>query len=290
MQHEGNSMLENGDSLLSPAAAHRMGANRARLAGVGAGDRLAIISHELRNALGVVRNATRLLGRHRTDLPGVSGVQRLIERQVGLMNRYIVDLLEDPLVSTDSDPLHLQRTDLSVVVRNSIEAIAPDIALRRHRLTVTLPGEPMWLQVDGERLEQAFSNLLLNAAKYTPKGGDIEVILERRAEHACVCVRDSGIGMAEDLLPRIFGLYIQADDRARHTRTGFGIGLAVVRNFVELHGGHVFAVSAGPGKGSEFTVLLPAPRVVVADQTAGDGASPSGCAQTKQSSDMLAIL
>ena len=219
-------------------------------------ERIAIISHEMRNSLGVVRNAARLLRMQNTAI-GIESARVLIERHVGQMSRHIEDLLESARPNGHSGELRLSHLDLRVTVENCVEAIAPDMWRRGHHVEVTLPAEALWLHADGARLEQSISNLLINAAKYTPDGGDIAVIVERIGESASVRVRDSGIGIAPEQLPKVFGMYVQVDAVAPRAEGGHGIGLAVVRTLIESHGGSVSASSPGLGLGSEFTVLLP---------------------------------
>ena len=137
-------------------------------------------------------------------------------------------------------------------------AIAPDMARHGHRLVVSLPPDALWVHADVTRLEQVFSNLLINAAKYTPDGGDIALTMERIGAHACIRFCDSGIGISAAMLERIFQLFAQVDAQDARAEGGRGIGLAVVRDMVEAHGGSVQATSAGLGLGSQFTVLLPA--------------------------------
>src|SRR5689334_20773054 len=155
-------------------------------------DHIAIISHELRNALGVVRNAARLL-RLQVGADGVERARVLIERQMGLMTLHVEDLLN---ASRDGRPRaqQLAYVDLCSVLGHSVDAIAPDFARRGHRLSVNLPANALWVLADGARLEQVFSNLLINAGKYTRDGGDIAVTLDSTEEHARVRIRDSGIG------------------------------------------------------------------------------------------------
>jgi signal transduction histidine kinase len=219
-------------------------------------DDIALISHELRNSLGVVRNAARLL-RFPVGASGIDQARVLIERHVGQMGRHVEDLLAAAQPAGRSKALRLAHADLRTIVEQAVSAIAADLARRSHRLTVHLPAEALWVHVDTARLEQVFSNLLINAAKYTPDGGDIVVTLERQDAHACIRVSDSGIGIAPAVLLRVFDMFAQADAAAACSEGGSGIGLAVVRNVVELHGGSVRAASAGLGLGSEFTVLLP---------------------------------
>jgi signal transduction histidine kinase len=218
---------------------------------------IAEISHELRNSLSVVRNAARLL-RLPIGASGIDGARVLIERHVGQMSRFVEDLLNDSLVNGHKKTLRLSHIDLRAVVGNSIDAIASELTRRGHRLAINLPVEPLWVHADGARLEQVFSNILINAAKYTPDGGEIAVTMERLGEQVSIRIRDSGIGIAPELIARVFDMFVQADPAALRAEGGHGIGLAVVRNLVELHGGSVCATSAGLDAGSEITVLLPA--------------------------------
>jgi signal transduction histidine kinase len=220
-------------------------------------DRLAVISHELRNSLSVVRYAARLFGAQETVSGVIASAQLLIERQVGQMSRLIEDLLDGSRISGPGS-LQRQRIDLRDLVKQVTEGIALDIGRRGHRLTVNLPDYPVWLDADPGRLEQVFSNLLMNAAKYSHDHGDITLTVQRESDYASVRVRDCGIGIAAEILPCVFGLFVQAEPSAPRSEAGHGIGLAVVRSFVELHGGSVTATSGGLGRGSEFTVLLPA--------------------------------
>ena len=205
----------------------------------------------------VVRNAAGLL-RGRSSADGIERARVLIERHVGQMNRHIEDLLD--AAPSAGKRMHCGRPAWTCErsSENAVEAIAPDCAQRGHRLVVNLPVEALWMHADSARLEQVFSNLLINAAKYTPDAGEITVTLELLEDHASVRIRDSGIGIAPAQLSRIFEMFVQVDATARHAEGGRGIGLAVVRDLVEMHGGTVEAMSAGLNLGSEFTVLLPA--------------------------------
>jgi signal transduction histidine kinase len=259
MQHFGRAGLipSNAVQLVRPPQLSR--AEQLALAYRVRDDRLAVISHELRNSLGVVRNAARLLGAPQTVAGTIEKARLLIERQVGQMSRLVEDLL-DGSRTCGPGSLQRQRIDLRIIVKQVIEAIESDIGRRGHRLTVDLPDYPVWLDADPGRMEQVFANLLINAAKYTHDGGDITLTVERQLEYASVRIRDSGIGIAAEVLPCVFGLFLQAEPSAPYSEAGHGIGLAVVRNFVEMHGGCVTVTSDGLGRGSEFTVLLPAPR------------------------------
>jgi signal transduction histidine kinase len=218
-------------------------------------DEIAMISHELRNSLGVVRNAARLL-RFPAGEAGIDGARVLIERHVGQMSRHIEDLL-DTSQHRDKKALRRSHVDLRTIVEFAVNATAPDMARRGHRLAVSLPSDALWVHADVARLEQVFSNLLINAAKYTPDGGDIALTLERMGAHACIRFCDSGIGISTAMLDRVFQLFAQADASDARAEGGHGIGLAVVRDLVEAHEGSVQATSAGLGLGSQFTVMLP---------------------------------
>lgn len=219
-------------------------------------DEIAMISHELRNSLGVVRNAARLL-RFSVGEKGIEAARVLIERHVGQMTRHIEELLDAPH-GTHKKTLQLTHADLRTVVELAVNAVASDMARHGHRLSVSLPPDALWVHADIVRLEQVFSNLLINAAKYTPDGGDIALSMERLGEHACIRFCDSGIGIPAAMLARVFQLFHQVDAQDARAEGGRGIGLAVVRDLVEAHGGTVQATSGGLGLGSQFTVLLPA--------------------------------
>ena len=221
-------------------------------------DRVAVISHELRNSLGVVRNAARLL-RSPVDTARVERARTLIERHVAQMNRHIEHLLDPAALDRPKDALQLSYVDLRTILKNSVDAVAADCAQRGHRLVVTLPADALWVHADAARLEQVFLNLLINAAKYTPGGGEIALTMEHLEKQVSVRIRDSGIGIEPAQLSRIFEMSVQVDATALRAEGGRGIGLAVVRDLVEMHGGTVVAASAGLSLGSEFTVLLPAP-------------------------------
>lgn len=219
-------------------------------------DGLDVICHELRNSLAVVRGAARLLRVTPTN-ERASKAASLIERHVGQMGRHIEDLLQ-PRRSAGGRALQLSRIDLRAIARYAIDAVGPTMNGHRHRLQMHMPEEPVWIQGDGARLEQVISNLLLNAGKYTPDGGDVSLTVSCADDTAFLRVRDSGVGIEPCMLSRVFGLFVQVDGAAPRSEGGRGIGLAVVRDLVELHGGNVRADSAGLGLGSEFSVMLPA--------------------------------
>lgn len=218
---------------------------------------LATVCHELRSPLAAIQNAFRLLTSENAEPAARQGAQLLVERQIRRMTQ-LVDSLQD-ISRIRYGGLHLrrERLDLRVVARNAIETLESDIKGRGHQLTTALPDAPLWAHADAFRMEQVFVNLLSNASKYMDAGGRLTVRAHRRDALAVVSIRDSGIGIAPEALPYIFDLFRQADAGDPRSRSGLGIGLALVRNIVALHGGSVTAASEGVGKGSEFVVQLP---------------------------------
>jgi signal transduction histidine kinase len=219
---------------------------------------LAVFSHELRSSLGAIRSAVGILRMEVSAGPAAVNARLLIERQVGQMTRLIEDLLDVSRVRCGQLRLERERIDLRAVVAHSVQTVEFTMQQRRHRMTTSLPDSPVWLLADPTRLEQVFVNLLVNAAKYTDAGGEVDLSVERGDREAIIRVRDTGIGIAPDVLPTVFDLFVQADP-AQRAEAGLGIGLALVRSLVEAHGGRVTAASAGLRWGSEFVVRLPAP-------------------------------
>jgi PAS domain S-box-containing protein len=218
---------------------------------------LATLAHELRNRLAPIRNAIELIQRAGGNADLVRQASRMMERQVGQMVRLVDDLLDISRITQGKVQLRKERVELAAVVRSAVEAARPLIEAQAHELTITLPQEPVYLEADPTRLAQVFANLLDNAAKYTEKGGRIWLTAERRGGEVSVSVRDTGIGIAAEHLPRIFEMFSQVEPALERAHGGLGIGLALVRALVELHGGTIEARSAGIGRGSEFTVRLP---------------------------------
>jgi len=230
---------------------------------------LAMLSHELRSPLAAIQNAVRLLSSQTGETPARQRTQALIERQVRRMTQLVDDLLDVSRISHGRLHLQRERIDLRVVVSNAIETLELDINERHQQLTTALPDAPVWLKADPWRLEQVFVNLLANASRYTDAHGELAVWVDTRDGQAVAGIRDSGIGIAPDALPHIFDLFKQADQAAPRSKSGLGIGLALVRNLVELHGGSVTAASAGIGQGSEFTVRLPRQALKTTSRSAG---------------------
>jgi PAS domain S-box-containing protein len=218
---------------------------------------LAILAHELRNPLAPLRNGLQVMRLASADAIGVAQARDMMERQLGHMVRLIDDLLDISRISRNKMDLRRHRVTLADVVSNSVESAGPLIEATGHRLTVSLPPEPVFIDVDLTRLAQVLSNLLTNSAKYTERGGHIWLTAERRGDEVVISVRDTGIGIPADELPRIFGMFSQVDRSIERASGGLGIGLALVKALVEMHGGTVTAESEGIGKGSNFTVRLP---------------------------------
>lgn len=217
---------------------------------------LAMLAHELRNPLGSLRNSVYLL-EARDEEKSTDSTLASMRRQLDHLVHMVDDLLDVARISQDKITLKLETVDLRHVVREATEIIGPHIKMNGHRLHMQKETEPFYVKGDLTRLVQTVANILHNAAKYTPKGGDIFVNLERAGGEAVIRVRDSGQGIAPDLLPQIFDAFIQADQSLARTSGGLGVGLAVVRKLTELHGGKVQARSAGINQGSEFEVRLP---------------------------------
>jgi signal transduction histidine kinase len=218
---------------------------------------LAVLAHELRNSLCVVRMAAGILKMELPASPAVGKARTLIEHQTALMSRLVEDLLDTSRARNGHLALKCKKIDLCVVAAQALQSVEFTMQQSGHFMTVSLPVGSLWLQGDPARLEQVFVNLLLNAAKYTLSGGNIHLSLEREGGEALVRIRDNGIGIAPDVLPRVFDLFVQADPSSDHRGAGLGIGLALVRNLVDGHGGCVTAASLGLGLGSEFVVRLP---------------------------------
>jgi signal transduction histidine kinase len=217
---------------------------------------LAALGHELRNPLGPILNAVEVLRRGPAG-PDAEAARELIARQAGHLARLVDDLLDVARITHGKIELRRQPVDLAAVAGRAAEAVGPLMVERGHEFRVELPGCPLPLEADPTRLEQVLSNLLTNAAKYTPPGGRVALAVGRDGGEAVVRVRDTGVGIAPDVLPRVFEMFVQASDSSSHSPGGLGLGLAVVRRLAELHGGTAAAHSAGPGAGSEFVVRLP---------------------------------
>jgi PAS domain S-box-containing protein len=218
---------------------------------------LALLAHELRNPLAPIRYA---LAANRK--PGRTPEQRkqaeeIIERQVTHMSRLLEDLLDVSRITRGRLELKRTRSELTSIIGAAIETARPLLDAKHHNMTLDLPTQPVQLEADVVRLAQVFSNLLINAAKYTDPGGRIQLRAVQEPDSVVVSVSDSGIGISAELLPRMFTMFFQSDQALGRAEGGLGVGLSLVRGLVLLHGGSVQALSEGAGKGSEFIVRLP---------------------------------
>jgi PAS domain S-box-containing protein len=219
---------------------------------------LATLAHELRNPLAPIRNGLEILKRT-PELPARAVKMRdTMDRQLRHLVRLVDDLLDVSRITRDKLEMRIQPVLLQEIVDHAIEASRPRIDAAGHMLTVDLPAEPVRLQGDLTRLAQVVSNLLNNAAKYTPPGGRIDVSARMEGEQVHIAVRDTGVGIPADVLPHVFDLFAQGDGMRTLAQGGLGIGLWLVKKLVELHHGSIEAQSGGEGQGSTFTVRLPA--------------------------------
>jgi signal transduction histidine kinase/ActR/RegA family two-component response regulator len=215
---------------------------------------LAMLAHELRNPLAPIRSGLELLAMRGEK----SELVPLMQDQVSHLVRLVDDLLHVSRLLGRKVELRRELVRVDKVVEQAIAIARPSIDAHQHVLAVSLPTEPIWLDADPVRLVEVVANLLHNAAKYTPSGGEVNLVVERQADEAVVRVIDTGVGIEPDLLPLVFDLFVQGQRPIDRSLGGLGIGLTVVRNLVEMHGGTVEARSGGPGQGAEFIVHLPA--------------------------------
>jgi signal transduction histidine kinase/ActR/RegA family two-component response regulator len=234
---------------------------------------LAMLSHELRNPLAPIRNAAHILGLKQPLDDEVQWIREVIERQIQQLNRMVDDLLDVSRITQGKFKLETQPVQLATVIAGALESSETIITSRHHHLDVDCPNEALWVRGDLSRLIQVVANLLNNAAKYTEVGGKIWLSAKRAGNEAVITVRDSGIGITPTLLAHVFEPFIQEDRLPDRANGGLGIGLALVRSLVDLHGGRVQAFSAGRGQGSEFVVHLPL--MIDAPTAPPDATSPS---------------
>ena len=218
---------------------------------------LAMLAHELRNPLAPIAAAAQLLNMGTPDTARVSRTSAIIKRQVTHMTGLIDDLLDVSRVTRGLVVLARDEVDLAAVIADAVEQVRPLIEARRHELALHLTKEPVFVEGDTKRLVQVVANMLNNAAKYTPEGGRLAVWLSATPEQILVSISDSGIGISAELLPTVFDLFSQAERTPDRSQGGLGLGLALVKSLVELHGGMVTAASEGRNTGTEFTVRLP---------------------------------
>ena len=219
---------------------------------------LAMLAHELRNPLAPLRNAAQILKLQAHELPpAIVKIQAIVERQVDQLVRLVDDLLDMARITQGKIALQQETLDLRTVIEQTVEISQPLIREYKHQLELSLPEEGVNVRGDPTRLTQVIANILNNAAKYTPKGGNIALQLTRTNDAAVISVRDNGSGIPQEIMPHIFDLFTQANRTLHRSQGGLGIGLTLVRQIIEMHGGTVQALSAGPGQGSEFIVRLP---------------------------------
>ena len=240
---------------------------------------LATLAHELRNPLAPLRNVAEIL-----RLESLSETARqatgVMERQISQLVRLIDDLMDVSRITRGQLTLRRARVDLRSIIESAVETAQPQMTSAQVTLRVDLPPHPLTLDADATRISQVFLNLLTNAAKFTPQGGEVTVTAKTHVDRVSVIVRDTGIGIDPDDQERVFGMFVQLNRDMRRSQTGLGIGLTLVKQMTELHGGNVAVWSAGLGKGTEFTVTLPL-AVVVDAQPPGPATEPGERAQWK---------
>jgi len=218
---------------------------------------LAMLAHELRNPLAPIRNASELLERSLGRHPEAKVPLAILHRQTRQLTRLVDDLLDVARISEGQINLKKETIDIGAVLDQAVETIQPLVQEKLHRLNIRKPFSPVYVNGDLARLVQSLGNILHNAAKYTDPGGEIEVDVEESNEDVTIAVRDSGSGIASDLLPTVFDLFVQSRRTLDRSQGGLGIGLTVVKQLIQLHGGSVSADSAGVGRGTTVTVHLP---------------------------------
>jgi PAS domain S-box-containing protein len=218
---------------------------------------LSMLSHELRNPLGAITNAAQLLKQLGPPEGNLRWARDVIDRQAAHLGRIVDDLLDVSRISRGRIVLQREPVPLATAVALALETARPLIEARRQSFSSSLPPDPIWVDADVTRLAQVIGNLLSNASKFTGQGGALSLALERDGPEAAIRVRDSGIGIAPEILPRVFDLFVQAQQPLDRAPGGLGLGLTLARRLTELHGGRLEAYSAGLGQGSEFVVRLP---------------------------------
>ena len=222
---------------------------------------LATLAHELRNPLAPIRNSLQFLRLAGTDHTATERAVEIIDRQVNHMVRLVDDLLEVSRITRGKIELRKEAVDLAEIIDMAVETSRPLIEAAGHRFEVSLPQEPVTLEVDCVRVSQVIANLLNNAAKYTDAGGQIWLTAFAESREVIISVRDTGVGISADMLPKVFDMFTQIGCSLDRSQGGLGIGLTLSRSLIELHGGRIDARSAGAGRGSEFVIRLPLARV-----------------------------
>ncbi|MFL6660760.1 MAG: ATP-binding protein [Rhizobacter sp.] len=218
-------------------------------------DFLAMLGHELRNPLAPIVTSLELMARRDRDANAPE--RRIIERQVAHLARLVDDLLDVSRIASGKVKLNLERLDLRDVLAQALELAQPALQGRQRTPDIVVPGQPVWVMGDASRLAQVVANLLSNAAKFSSNADAIGIELAARGDEAQLCITDTGMGIQAELLPHVFERFVQAAQALHRGAGGLGLGLAIARSLVELHGGSVRAESDGPGRGSRFTIVLP---------------------------------
>ncbi|MHC5537066.1 hybrid sensor histidine kinase/response regulator [Singulisphaera rosea] len=224
---------------------------------------LATLAHELRNPLASIRNALFLMGRDQSATNGqpYEPERAMAERQVVHLARLVGDLMDIARISRGKIELRMELIEVASVIRRVVESARPGLVEHNHALEVALPLDPIPIEADPTRLEQILGNLLNNASKYTEPGGRIELSARRDGDDCVIQLKDTGIGIEASMLPKVFDMFVQVEDRSVRAQGGLGIGLSLVKTLVEKHGGSVAVKSDGPGCGSEFIIRLPVAKV-----------------------------
>ena len=237
-------------------------------------DFLAMLAHELRNPLAPVRNGLQLLRMVDPASAPAEQARAIMERQVDHLVRLVDDLMDVSRIARGKVEVRREPVELASVVLSAVETSRPAIEAGRHNFTLNLPAEPIIVDADFVRLAQVIANLLNNAAKYTDPGGQVRLVAERAGDEALVRVSDNGIGIAAETMPNLFRMFAQAEDALARSHGGLGIGLALAKSLVELHGGRLEARSAGRGQGAEFIIRLPLGRASGASRPGSRPAAP----------------
>jgi len=243
----------------------------------------AMLGHELRSPLAAIVNANDTLQKMESENPKSRQAIDVIGRQAQHLSRMVDDIVDMSRISRGNLDLQKEMVELRAIVENAAETSRPQIEHRRHILSITLPNEPIFLNGDLVRLVQMLSNLLNNAAKYTPEGGDISLSAVLESDEVCISVRDTGIGIPKDRLDSVFGLFAQlGDSSSTASSSGLGIGLYLARSIAELHGGGIDAVSAGAGKGAIFAIRLPILLTSVVDSKPTEAANQTSSSKRRR--------
>lgn len=230
-------------------------------------DFLSVLAHELRNPLAPLRNGLQIIRLAKNDPQAVDQALDVMDRQLLQMVRLIDDLLDASRINRGQIELRKEALDLSAVIADAVESVRPLVDQKNLQINVHALSSPLFVQADEKRLKQVFSNLLANAAKYSGRGGVVEISFESKDGQVEVSVKDQGVGIPAEMLPRIFDMFAKADRSLEKAQDGLGIGLTIAHRIVAAHGGELVAKSDGPGSGSQFIVTLP----VLSEKTGGAG-------------------